>query len=396
MLGQNKCCIALAKMKIKEPWPAFDRTLVYWQGNLAWIVVVLLCGLCYFNRANPSSSNHCKRTHEDIQATSPTCDMGIARNVSRCAVTVGTTSTGRRVGYACAVTMNNGEFPVLFIMKTPGMPLTSLKELATDDDVVAFVKDGYDHGNEVELYTEHSGYNVLEMINNELNEDASIHKSSSDLDSSDDDYDPLDDLTDLVDFQTEGDDNLDIPKITTDDPWLNKLVGKGNFIGYTENPKPLDGRFILEEDDPDEHLVDQKFKVQKNGISYPSFEPNTLWDQCTPVLGMKFETPFKLLVKCGRDVSKGKCAGMKGKKPNPKPSVEEPKVGESSKKGKKGVYSEKTDKGESNKKSKNGKSSEKIKEKWTKQKIIEANRLKGQVDCPFRLWASWMSTERSF
>ncbi|GJZ61273.1 RNA-directed DNA polymerase, eukaryota, reverse transcriptase zinc-binding domain protein [Tanacetum coccineum] len=53
---------------------------------------------------------------------------------------------------------------------------------------------------------------------------------------------------------------------------------------------------------------------------------------------------IKLLVKCGRDVSKGKCAGMKGKKPNPKPSVEEPKVGESSKKGEKGVYSEKADK----------------------------------------------------
>ncbi|GJR18981.1 hypothetical protein Tco_0967508, partial [Tanacetum coccineum] len=61
----------------------------------------------------------------------------------------------------------------------------------------------------------------------------------------------------------------------------------------------------------------------------------------------------KLLVKCGRDVSKGKCTGTKGKKPNPKPSVEEPKVGESSKKGEKGVHSEKADKGESSKKSKN-------------------------------------------
>nr|GEU76846.1 hypothetical protein CTI12_AA208950 [Tanacetum cinerariifolium] len=32
--------------------------------------------------------------------------------------------------------------PVKMFYKTPGMPLTSLKELATDDDVVAFVKDG--------------------------------------------------------------------------------------------------------------------------------------------------------------------------------------------------------------------------------------------------------------
>ncbi|GKB53071.1 hypothetical protein Tco_0903824 [Tanacetum coccineum] len=52
-----------------------------------------------FNRANSSSSNHCKRTHEDIQATSPTCDMGIARNVHKCGVTIGTTSTGRGVAY---------------------------------------------------------------------------------------------------------------------------------------------------------------------------------------------------------------------------------------------------------------------------------------------------------
>ncbi|GJR65054.1 hypothetical protein Tco_0011119 [Tanacetum coccineum] len=62
-----------------------------------------------FNRANCSSSNHCKRTHEDIQATSPTCDMRIVRNVHRCGVTVRTTSTGRGVGYACAVTRNSEE-----------------------------------------------------------------------------------------------------------------------------------------------------------------------------------------------------------------------------------------------------------------------------------------------
>ncbi|GJW25672.1 splicing factor [Tanacetum coccineum] len=161
-------------------------------------------------------------------------------------------------------------------------------------------------------------YKTPEMINNELNEDASVHKSSSDLDSFDDDYDPLDDLTDLVDFQTEGNDNLDIPKITTNDSWLNKLVGKGNFIGYTENPKPLDGRFILEEDDPDEHLVDQKFKLKNCLANYGVKNGYQLW--------YMQNDSSKLLVKCGRDVSKGKCAGMKGKKPNPKPSVEEPKV----------------------------------------------------------------------
>ncbi|GKF36898.1 hypothetical protein Tco_0113656, partial [Tanacetum coccineum] len=106
----------------------------------------------------------------------------------------------------------------------------------------------------------HSGYNVLEMINNELNEDASVHKSSSDLDSSDDDYDPLDDLTYLVDFQTEGDDNLDIPKITTDDPWLNKLILHG--INATKDAEQEAMRKIWEE---------QMYENDWPGVEYVSF-----------------------------------------------------------------------------------------------------------------------------
>nr|GEU32439.1 zinc finger, PMZ-type [Tanacetum cinerariifolium] len=147
----------------------------------------------------------------------------------------------------------------------PGMPLTSLKELATYDDVITFVKASYDHENQIDLYIEHSGYDVLEMINDELNEDAKVYKSSSESDSSDDDeqVNPLDDLTKRVDFQTEGDENLDIPKITINDPWLIELAGHRNFIGYREYPKPLDERFNLEEDDPNEHLVDQKFKEEE-------------------------------------------------------------------------------------------------------------------------------------
>nr|GEV24504.1 voltage-dependent anion channel [Tanacetum cinerariifolium] len=62
-----------------------------------------------FNRANPSSSNHCKRTFTDIQEILLTCDMGIAWNVGRRGVTDGTTSTDRGVGYAYAVTRNSWE-----------------------------------------------------------------------------------------------------------------------------------------------------------------------------------------------------------------------------------------------------------------------------------------------
>ncbi|GJW80745.1 hypothetical protein Tco_0282180 [Tanacetum coccineum] len=139
---------------------------------------------------------------------------------------------------------------VKMFYKIPGMPLTSLKELATDDDVIAFIRYGYDHGNQIELYIEHSGYDVLEMINDELNEDAKVHKSSYDSNSSD-----------------------------------------GYQLWYMQNDSS------------------------------------------------------KLLVKCGRDVSKGKCAGMKGEK------------GVSSEKADKGESSKQADKGETSNKSENGRGS---------------------------------------
>nr|GEW22907.1 zinc finger, PMZ-type [Tanacetum cinerariifolium] len=124
-----------------------------------------------------------------------------------------------------------------------------------------------------------------------------------------------------------------------DDPLLNKLVGKGRFVGKMEDPIPgLKGRFFVEQNDPDENFVEPKYKVQKD-FQYPCFDPDTPWNECKPVLGMKFESPsqlkqclanygvthgyqlrymqndtYKLLVKYGRDVSARKCAGKRGKK----------------------------------------------------------------------------------
>nr|GEU49373.1 S-type anion channel SLAH2-like [Tanacetum cinerariifolium] len=62
-----------------------------------------------FNQANPSCSNHFKRTHADIQAILPTCDMGIAWNVRIRGVTVGTTSTGHWVDSTSVVRKNSRE-----------------------------------------------------------------------------------------------------------------------------------------------------------------------------------------------------------------------------------------------------------------------------------------------
>ncbi|GKC97467.1 hypothetical protein Tco_1167742, partial [Tanacetum coccineum] len=124
-------------------------------------------------------------------------------------------------------------------------------------------------------------------------------------------YENLDDLKDIVDFEVEGEENVVITKNTTYDPWLNKLVGNGTFIGQTDDATAnLGGRFIYEENDPEDDIVDPKFKAKKN-ICYPSFDRSTPWDQCKPVLGMKFENPQQLK---NIDVSEGKCAAFKGKK----------------------------------------------------------------------------------
>nr|GEW74902.1 retrovirus-related Pol polyprotein from transposon TNT 1-94 [Tanacetum cinerariifolium] len=89
-------------------------------------------------------------------------------------------------------------------------------------------------------------------------------------------------------------------------------------------------------------IVDPKFKARPF-VRYPLFDPLTPWDQCKPILGTKFENPqqlknmlanyrvsngyqlwfmqdshSKLLVYCGRDISKEKCAAFKGKKPKEK------------------------------------------------------------------------------
>nr|GEW51481.1 zinc finger, PMZ-type [Tanacetum cinerariifolium] len=128
-------------------------------------------------------------------------------------------------------------------------------------------------------------------------------------------YENLKYLNDVVDFEVEGEVYVVIPKNITDDPWLNKLVGKGNFIGHTDDPiANLGGRFIHEENKPEDDIVDSKFKSKKN-ILYPLFDLTTPWDQCNLVLGIKFENLLQLK---NIDVAEGKCAAFKGKKPKDK------------------------------------------------------------------------------
>nr|GEW39015.1 hypothetical protein [Tanacetum cinerariifolium] len=121
----------------------------------------------------------------------------------------------------------------------------------------------------------------MEMIHEDLH--PKKHVGHVDSDSNGETNVPLDDVAHVVEqFEHENEGNVNIHRMTTDGPWLNKLVENGTFIRQTDNPNPnLQGRFLLEVEDPNDEQNDHN----------------------------------KLLVFYGRDVSEGKCAGLKGKKP---------------------------------------------------------------------------------
>ncbi|GKF72502.1 hypothetical protein Tco_0208616, partial [Tanacetum coccineum] len=125
----------------------------------------------------------------------------------------------------------------------------------------------------------------MEMIAEELH--PKKHVSHVDSDSYVETNHPLDDVAHVVEqFKHEDEGNVIIPKMTIYDPWLKKLVRNDTFIGQTENPNPnLQGRFLLEVEDPNDEQVEFKFKAKKN-VSYPSFNPDTSCNECKPVLEM--------------------------------------------------------------------------------------------------------------
>ncbi|GKD69190.1 hypothetical protein Tco_1323280 [Tanacetum coccineum] len=211
--------------------------------------------------------------------------------------------------------------------------------LATIRRLVLFVKAYYENNLKIDLFIEHNGYDIMEMIHEDLHPKKPV--SHVDSDSNGETNVPLDDVAHVVEqFKHENEGNVNIPRMTTYDPWLNKLVGNSTFIRQTDNPNlNLQGRFLLEVEDPDDEQVESKFKA-KLDVSYSSFNPDTPWNECKPVLGIRFESPKQLkhmlanygmqhgyelwymqndynnlLAFCGRDVSEGKCAGLKGKKP---------------------------------------------------------------------------------
>ncbi|GKC02184.1 F-box domain containing protein, partial [Tanacetum coccineum] len=88
------------------------------------------------------------------------------------------------------------------------------------------VPNGYDNGFQIDMYADHFGYDIMEMVEFDRNKELRKTRIKAELDSIDDDYHYSDDdLEEIenVDFHTEGNDSVVIKNISTQDPFLTKL-----------------------------------------------------------------------------------------------------------------------------------------------------------------------------
>nr|GEW19702.1 hypothetical protein [Tanacetum cinerariifolium] len=193
-----------------------------------------------------------------------------------------------------------------------------------------------------------------------LENDADVQEflKAGDYESSDssDAYRSSDDehVIDYVDFYHEGEQDVVVKNITTNNPFLTKLCGNnGNFRGFINEPIPSNEDLHIE--DLDSSSLEPKHKIQM-GIAYPRHDPLQPWNEMQPILGM-------------RDMSTGRCAGYLSKKV----------------KAKKQLFTESHD--DANKRtSKDGEGSSRnsdVSLKWTKSKIA-SSRKSGQPQCGFR------------
>ncbi|GKG17489.1 hypothetical protein Tco_0362446, partial [Tanacetum coccineum] len=112
--------------------------------------------------------------------------------------------------------------------KIPNDPLTALKLLKNNEDLCEFVKACYENNLKIDLFTKHNGYDIIEMIDEELHPKKPVSHvdSNSDVETNQ----PLDDVAHVVEqFEHENEGNVNIPRMTTDDPWPNKMVENGTF-----------------------------------------------------------------------------------------------------------------------------------------------------------------------
>ncbi|GJX42954.1 hypothetical protein Tco_0259630 [Tanacetum coccineum] len=162
-----------------------------------------------------------------------------------------------------------------------------VRELKSTQDIADMLKVGYDNGNEIDMYVEHFGYDIMELAELERNEEQN-HNS---IESSDDEYYSSDDYEEIenVDFQAEGDESVVIKNISTQDPFLNKLCSARIMFRGTAEHHETETPLV----DPDENQIDSVNKVQ-SGVLDPAFDLDIPWDKMQRTLRMRYETPHQL------------------------------------------------------------------------------------------------------
>ncbi|GKA22191.1 reverse transcriptase domain, reverse transcriptase zinc-binding domain protein, partial [Tanacetum coccineum] len=116
--------------------------------------------------------------------------------------------------------------------------------------------------NEIDMYVEHFGHDIMELAELERNEEQN-HNS---IESSDDEYYGSDDCEEIENLCSA------------------RIMFRGT-AKHHETETPLV--------DPDENQIDYVNKVQ-SGVLYPAFDSDIPWDKMEPTLGMRYETPHQL------------------------------------------------------------------------------------------------------
>nr|GEY19826.1 hypothetical protein CTI12_AA098400 [Tanacetum cinerariifolium] len=143
-----------------------------------------------------------------------------------------------------------------------GAKLTSIREIKSDQDIVDMFKVGYDNGFHIDIYVDHFGYDSMEMVECDRNDEVRKTKIKAELDSSDDDLEEIEN----VDFHTDGDDSVVIKIITTQDLFLTKLCNaRILFRGHVE--------FGVNEETPQVDLDDNQIDHYFKEIIEDSFMP---------------------------------------------------------------------------------------------------------------------------
>nr|GEY49771.1 hypothetical protein [Tanacetum cinerariifolium] len=86
----------------------------------------------------------------------------------------------------------------------------------------------YENNLKIDLFTNHNDYDIMEMIYKELHPKKPVSHvdSNSDVETNH----PLDDIAHVAEkIEHEDECNVNIPIMTTDDPWLNKIGREWNF-----------------------------------------------------------------------------------------------------------------------------------------------------------------------